>query len=203
MSVLCNNYLDFMFTRKILSDLRNWAQVQNRKPVIIRGARQVGKTSAINIFSKEFDQYINLNLELKRDRDLFERDLSIEDLFQAILLKSNITKTAGNASGIQDAIADPFENGIDFKRKSPAAEGVQLNHKKIRGFLLVSVKQDLTPLAFYLLNRLADLPALEPLEFRVHYQAGQLHFTYMLRQGDIDFGTAGDQCHLMVRKRPA
>jgi len=36
-----------MFERTIIRDLRNWANKSNRKPLIIRGARQVGKTTLI------------------------------------------------------------------------------------------------------------------------------------------------------------
>jgi len=39
-----------------------------RKPLVIRGARQVGKTTAINMFSEKFDQYIYLNLEKEEER---------------------------------------------------------------------------------------------------------------------------------------
>lgn len=83
------------FNRKILSDLRNWASSSGRKPLILRGARQVGKTTLINIFSKEFDQYIYLDLEKSEDADLFKKNLSVEDLLQFIYLSKNITPTKG------------------------------------------------------------------------------------------------------------
>ena len=56
-----------MFYRKIIDELKEWASKKDRKPLILRGARQVGKTTAIDIFSKEFDRYIYLNLEKKED----------------------------------------------------------------------------------------------------------------------------------------
>lgn len=52
-----------MFKREILEELGKWKNKQFRKPLVIRGARQVGKTTAINMFSEQFDQYIYLNLE--------------------------------------------------------------------------------------------------------------------------------------------
>lgn len=54
-----------MYKREVLTNLRNWSKKKNRKPLVLRGARQVGKTTLINDFGKEFDHYLYLNLELK------------------------------------------------------------------------------------------------------------------------------------------
>jgi len=51
-----------MFKREIIKELIKWKEKQFRKPLVIRGARQVGKTTAVNLFSQHFDQYIYLNL---------------------------------------------------------------------------------------------------------------------------------------------
>ncbi len=79
-----------MLNRKILLNLRQWKNNSSRKPLVLRGARQVGKTTAVEIFSKEFENYIYLNLELKGDRDIFDEALSIDEIFQAILVIKNI-----------------------------------------------------------------------------------------------------------------
>ncbi|MCF7949968.1 MAG: AAA family ATPase [Spirochaetia bacterium] len=39
---------------------------EERKPLILRGARQVGKTTVIRKFAKTFSQFIYLNLEKRR-----------------------------------------------------------------------------------------------------------------------------------------
>jgi predicted AAA+ superfamily ATPase len=83
------------FTRKLIPQLEQWAISENRKPLILRGARQVGKTTAVNIFSKQFDQYIYLDLEKSDDADLFRRNLKIKELLQAIFLYKNITQKKG------------------------------------------------------------------------------------------------------------
>jgi len=69
--------------------MEKWAKRSNRKPLILRGARQVGKTTAVEIFSKQFDQYIYLNLEISSDRRLFERNYLIDELVQAIYFEKN------------------------------------------------------------------------------------------------------------------
>ena len=84
-----------MFYRKIIDLLNKWSKEQDRKPLILRGARQVGKTTAVHMFSKSFDQYIYLNLETHRDREIFLHKLSIDDLVQAIFLHANISDTKG------------------------------------------------------------------------------------------------------------
>ena len=84
-----------MFFRKIINELDLWAQDKERKPLILRGARQVGKTTAVKIFSKKFDQFIYLNLETKADADLFNYRLPIDDLIQAIFLHKNVVSTSG------------------------------------------------------------------------------------------------------------
>ncbi len=43
-----------MFKRDILDDLSLWASKPNRKPLVLRGARQVGKTTLVNYFGKDF-----------------------------------------------------------------------------------------------------------------------------------------------------
>ncbi|MGE5496993.1 MAG: ATP-binding protein [Syntrophothermus sp.] len=81
-----------MFYRNILAELHDWAEKPGRKPLILRGARQVGKTTAVRLFSKGFDKFIALNLELKKERDLFEKNYIVSDLITAIHLYKNITK---------------------------------------------------------------------------------------------------------------
>ena len=54
-----------MFKRTAIRYLRQWAEKEERKPLVLRGARQVGKTTLVELFAKEFDTYIYLNLEEK------------------------------------------------------------------------------------------------------------------------------------------
>ncbi|HDR04942.1 MAG TPA: ATP-binding protein [Candidatus Marinimicrobia bacterium] len=85
-----------MYSRSILDVLTKWKNKSDRKPLVLRGARQVGKTTAVQLFSQQFDNYIYLNLDLKKDRDIFNESLSIQELFQAILVLKNITLKKGS-----------------------------------------------------------------------------------------------------------
>src|ERR1700743_3516597 len=80
-----------MFYRNILKELDKWLKNTNRKPLVIRGARQVGKTTVINQFAQRFDQYIYLNLELADDRRPFEQFTDIETLVQTLFFLKNKT----------------------------------------------------------------------------------------------------------------
>jgi len=50
--------------RDIESELNIWKDEQDRFPLLIRGARQVGKSSLVKQFGKQFKYFIELNLEL-------------------------------------------------------------------------------------------------------------------------------------------
>ena len=50
--------------RKIYYDLLNWKNSADRKPLILQGARQVGKTYIVNYFAgKEYANSIYCNFE--------------------------------------------------------------------------------------------------------------------------------------------
>lgn len=78
-----------MFTRDILPALEKWRKQPTRKPLVLRGARQVGKTTLIQQFAQRFNQYIYLNLELPVDRQPFEQFRDIDTLLQALFFFKN------------------------------------------------------------------------------------------------------------------
>ncbi|MEQ8703060.1 MAG: AAA family ATPase [Phaeodactylibacter sp.] len=49
--------------RRALQDLMQWAESPNRKPLLIRGARQVGKSTLVRMLASNFDHFIKLNAE--------------------------------------------------------------------------------------------------------------------------------------------
>lgn len=81
-----------MFDRTVLDKLRQWATTEKHKPLIIRGARQVGKTTIIKHFGQQFHHFISLNLEKSSDRKIFEQKLPIDKLLQAIFFQHNIER---------------------------------------------------------------------------------------------------------------
>jgi hypothetical protein len=81
-----------MFYRKVLDDIKRWKDSPFRKVLVLRGARQVGKTTAVRMAAKEFDTFIELNLEISEDKEIFQHFSNIEDLYNQILLRKNVKK---------------------------------------------------------------------------------------------------------------
>jgi predicted AAA+ superfamily ATPase len=59
-----------MFQRNLLQSLVQWKIKKNRLPLIIRGARQTGKTTLVGEFARQFETFLYLNLENIDDRKL-------------------------------------------------------------------------------------------------------------------------------------
>ncbi len=83
-------YLCGMIQRVLNTKLHEWRLSKNRKPLLLRGARQVGKTTLVNIFANEFEQYIYINLERNKDKKLFEGLDEIPEIIQNISLQKNL-----------------------------------------------------------------------------------------------------------------
>lgn len=55
------------YKRYIDEQLAQWKESPNRKPLLIRGARQVGKSTAVREFAKNFRYFVEINLEKQPD----------------------------------------------------------------------------------------------------------------------------------------
>ncbi|MEZ2446191.1 ATP-binding protein [Chitinophaga sp. RCC_12] len=82
------------FKRNIEKYLNVWKLSDNRKPLIIRGARQVGKTTLIRDFAKTYQYRIILNLEKPNDRSYFEDFDDVQTILEALLLANAIPSSA-------------------------------------------------------------------------------------------------------------
>ena len=94
--------------RSLMSDLLAWYQKTNRKPLIIRGARQVGKTWLMQEFgSRYFKQvvYINFDRE-KRLHDFLEESIEPQRLLTAFEAISGKTIHAHDTLIILDEIQE-------------------------------------------------------------------------------------------------
>lgn len=81
-----------MIQRKLLGYLKDWAKGNDRKPLVLRGARQVGKTTLVNEFAKGFEAYLKLNLDNERDASLFEDYSDLNALIDTIYVLNEKTK---------------------------------------------------------------------------------------------------------------
>jgi predicted AAA+ superfamily ATPase len=94
--------------RKALEDLIKWKDGINRKPLIIRGARQVGKTWLMKRFGETFYKdvaYINFDNN-NRMAGLFEGDLNIERLILGLQIESGVLVDAATTLIIFDEVQE-------------------------------------------------------------------------------------------------
>lgn len=65
--------------RHIDEKLKEWKDSANRKPLLIRGARQVGKSTAIKEFGKSFRYFVEVNFEKQPDlKELFTTNINVK-----------------------------------------------------------------------------------------------------------------------------
>ena len=79
------------FKRRILQNLQEWKTYKNRKPLVLRGARQVGKTTLVEQFSKTYKYSISLNLEKPDHHRYFEEFDDVKIIIDSLFLSNNIS----------------------------------------------------------------------------------------------------------------
>jgi len=79
-------YYKYMINRNIISDLNDWSKRKKRKPLVLRGARQVGKTTLVDEFGQNFAIYLKLNLDEPEHIQLFESYENMDTLLTGIYL---------------------------------------------------------------------------------------------------------------------
>ena len=91
-----------------LNELKKWKKSETRKPLIIRGARQVGKTWLMKQFGKEEYEkcaYINFDAN-SRMVSLFSGDFDIERIIQGLKIESGVNIEPENTLIIFDEIQE-------------------------------------------------------------------------------------------------
>ena len=84
-----------MFERDIYNQLQKWAERTGRKPLVLRGARQVGKTTLVNEFARNFENYLHLNLEREEDARLFQSTDKVQEIMKIACFQKNILLREG------------------------------------------------------------------------------------------------------------
>ncbi len=94
--------------RKAMLDLKNWKSRPGRKPLIIRGARQVGKTWLMKEFGRnEYNQTAYVNFEDSKSlNSLFADDFDIERIIAAIQIEAGVQIKAESTLIIFDEIQE-------------------------------------------------------------------------------------------------
>ncbi len=93
--------------RKIDSDLLDWKNSKERKPLIVRGARQVGKSYSVRNLGKRFEYFLEVNFEKDQHlSSLFERGSDVRQICNSLALMYNIPIEAGKTLLFLDEIQD-------------------------------------------------------------------------------------------------
>ena len=147
--------------REKMNELIDWKKSKNRKPLIIRGARQVGKTWLMKEFGERFyEKYAYINFDDNaRMNALFEGEFDFEKILQGLKIESGVNIEPNNTLIIFDEIQ---ETPNALKALKYFCENANEYHIVAAGSLLgVSMHQgtsfpvgkvnfiDLTPLSFF------------------------------------------------------
>ena len=84
------------FRRIIDEELSNWAKSDDRKPLLLRGARQVGKTSAVNHLGEQFEYFAKVDFNDRQDLGyLFEGSYSPQEICRMLSVLLHVPIEAG------------------------------------------------------------------------------------------------------------
>jgi uncharacterized protein len=76
--------------RKIDHELMMWKNADERKPLMLRGARQVGKSSAVRQLGKKFKYFVEINFDLQPDfADVFNEGLDPKLICEKLAILTN------------------------------------------------------------------------------------------------------------------
>lgn len=92
--------------RKIVKELLSWKNNPEKQPLLLQGARQVGKTYSLLAFGKEYYKNVAY-FSLEESREIpavFERDLNPERIINELAAKSGLTILPGDTLVIFDEI---------------------------------------------------------------------------------------------------
>lgn len=82
---MCSDIL--MLKRDKINKLTQWHNDDIRKPLIVRGARQVGKTSLVREFAKRFSTFVEINFEKQPQfSEIFKPDLEPKRILSELSL---------------------------------------------------------------------------------------------------------------------
>lgn len=103
MFVIMREYIE----RNIDRQLEEWKNDPMRKPLLLRGARQVGKSSAVKNFGKKFKYFAEVNFERQKSiKSFFEGDIDVRLIAKKIAGFINVPIEEGNTLLFLDEIQE-------------------------------------------------------------------------------------------------
>jgi predicted AAA+ superfamily ATPase len=91
--------------RNIDVELEKWRLLSSRKPLMLRGARQVGKSSSVRNLGKKFNYFIEINFdENPAYKTVFEQGLSLKEIVEQLSVLTNTPIKEGESLLFLDEI---------------------------------------------------------------------------------------------------
>lgn len=89
--------MDNYLRRNIDEELLLWAQSAERKPLLLRGARQVGKTTAVRQLGTHFDNLAEIDFNERQDiHYMFDGSYSPQEICQLLSIQLHTPIIAGD-----------------------------------------------------------------------------------------------------------
>lgn len=153
--------------RDFIQNLIEWKDSKRRKPLILTGVRQCGKTYLLKEFGSEyFDNFCYINFESAgKYSAIFEYDYDVKRILREIELSENVKITAGKTLLIFDEIQECPKAITSLKY---FCENLQELHLVCAGSLLgVAIKKENISFPVGKVNRMQ----LYPMSFKEYLQA--------------------------------
>lgn len=171
----------YMYRQKI-EDLKAWQKSPHRKPLIVRGARQVGKTELIREFGRtQYRQTAYVNLDNNsRMVALFDGDFDVNRLIQGLKAETNVDIEPDSTLIVLDEIQEIPKALTALKY---FCENAPQYHIVVAGSLLgVATHQGVS----FPVGKV-DYLELTPLSFREFLLAlGEKHLVEMITSSSVD-----------------
>lgn len=117
------------FKRIIDQELISWSLESKRKPLLLRGARQVGKSAAVRELSTRFENFLEVNFEEQKEvHKLFAGDLTPIELCRNLSAMYNIAVVPGKTLLFFDEIQACL----------PAISSMRFFYEKLPGLHLIA-----------------------------------------------------------------
>ena len=82
--------------RNVDAILLDWKNSRSRKPLLLRGARQVGKSTSVRAFGKQFEYFLEVNFETEKDAHVFfEGNINVSAICEKLSVYYNTPIEAG------------------------------------------------------------------------------------------------------------
>jgi len=166
------------YPRQIDTDLLLWKNDTERKPLLIRGARQVGKTESVRKFAKNFEAFIEINFELdKRACSAFSGNLNPIEICENISLLFGVSILEGKTLLFFDEIQSCI----------PAIQSLRYFYEIMPGLHVIAAGSLLE-------FALQEIPS---------FGVGRIRSIFMYPMSLNEFLIANDEENLLNRKRLA